>query len=35
MLLMPGDYITYPGDAPHILRALKPDTTAVMIMEHI
>ncbi len=33
--LSPGDYITYPGDAPHIFRALEPDTTAVMIMEHI
>jgi transcriptional regulator with XRE-family HTH domain len=33
--LMPGDYIAYPGDAPHILRALEPDTTAVMIMEHV
>jgi transcriptional regulator with XRE-family HTH domain len=35
VLLMPGDYITYPGDAPHILSALEPDTTAVMIVEHI
>ena len=33
--LGPGDYISYPGDAPHIFRALEPDTTAVMIMEHI
>jgi transcriptional regulator with XRE-family HTH domain len=33
--LKPGDYITYPGDAPHIFKALEPDTTAVMIMEHI
>jgi transcriptional regulator with XRE-family HTH domain len=32
--LGPGDYITYPGDAPHIFRALEPDTTAVMVMEH-
>jgi len=31
----PGDYIAYPGDAPHIFKALEPDTTAVMIMEHI
>ncbi len=29
-----GDYISYPGDAPHIFRALEPDTTAVMVMEH-
>jgi transcriptional regulator with XRE-family HTH domain len=33
--LSPGDYIAYPGDAPHIFKALEPDTTAVMIMEHI
>jgi len=33
--LGPGDYIAYPGDAPHIFKALEPDTTAVMIMEHI
>ena len=33
--LGPGDYISYPGDAPHIFRALEPDTPAVMIMEHI
>jgi transcriptional regulator with XRE-family HTH domain len=33
--LGPGDYVSYPGDAPHIFRALDPDTTAVMIMEHI
>ena len=33
--LGPGDYITYPGDAPHIFKALEPDTTAVMIMEHV
>ena len=33
--LGPGDYIAYPGDAPHIFRALEPDTTAVMIMEHV
>ncbi|WP_433236268.1 helix-turn-helix domain-containing protein [Streptosporangium sp. CA-135522] len=33
--LGPGDYITYPGDAPHIFEALEPDTTAVVVMEHI
>lgn len=32
--LGPGDYIAYPGDAPHIFRALAPDTTAVIVMEH-
>jgi transcriptional regulator with XRE-family HTH domain len=31
----PGDYIAYPGDAPHVFKALEPDTTAVLIMEHI
>lgn len=33
--LGPGDYVAYPGDAPHIFKALRPDTTAVIIMEHI
>ncbi|MFI0452282.1 hypothetical protein [Actinomadura sp. 6N118] len=33
--LGPGDYISYPGDAPHIFRALEPDTTAIILMEHI
>ena len=33
--LGPGDYVTYPGDAPHIFSALEPGTTAVMIMEHV
>jgi len=33
--LGPGDYIAYPGDAPHIFSALEPATTAIMIMEHI
>ena len=32
--LSPGDYICYPGDVTHVLRALEPDTTAVMIIEH-
>jgi transcriptional regulator with XRE-family HTH domain len=35
IVLMPADYITYPGDELHIFEALEPDTTAVMIMEHI
>ncbi|HEX4059579.1 MAG TPA: XRE family transcriptional regulator [Streptosporangiaceae bacterium] len=30
-----GDYVSYPGDVPHIFRAQEPDTTAVMILEHI
>ena len=33
--LGPGDYISYPGDIRHVFSALDPDTTAVMIMEHI
>ncbi|MFD7508196.1 helix-turn-helix domain-containing protein [Streptomyces sp. NPDC059853] len=33
--LRPGDYLSYPGDAPHSFRALAPDTSAVMVMEHI
>jgi transcriptional regulator with XRE-family HTH domain len=33
--LGPGDYVTYPGDVPHIFDALEPDTTGVMLMEHI
>lgn len=33
--LGPGDYVSYPGDAPHVFRALEPHTTAVMVMEHI
>jgi len=32
--ICPGDYIAYPGDAPHIFRALEPGTSAVMIMEY-
>ena len=33
--LGPGDYVTYAGDVPHIFRALEPDTTGVIVMEHI
>lgn len=33
--LAPGDYATYPGDAPHIFKALAPDTTAIFVLEHI
>lgn len=33
--LMPGDYINYPGDLPHIFKALEPDCSAVLISEHI
>lgn len=33
--LGPGDYVTYPGDAPHVFSALEPGTTAVIVMEHV
>ncbi|MCF2532220.1 helix-turn-helix domain-containing protein [Yinghuangia soli] len=33
--LGPGDYVTYPGDALHIFRALEPGTSAVIVMEHV
>ncbi|GAA1107114.1 XRE family transcriptional regulator [Kitasatospora arboriphila] len=33
--LGPGDYIAYPGDAPHVFEALEPDTTATLTMEHV
>ncbi|GLW13191.1 hypothetical protein Misp01_83190 [Microtetraspora sp. NBRC 13810] len=32
--LGPGDYIAYPGDVPHVFRALEPGTQAVMISEN-
>jgi transcriptional regulator with XRE-family HTH domain len=30
----PGDYVAYPGDAPHVFEALEPNTTAVLVSEH-
>lgn len=33
--LGPGDYITYPGDTPHLFKGLEPGTSAVMVMEHV
>jgi transcriptional regulator with XRE-family HTH domain len=33
--LAPGDYIAYPGDQPHIFKALEPATTAVLVSEHV
>ncbi len=33
--LAPGDYVTYPGDIPHVFDALEPDTTGVIVMEHV
>ncbi|KAB7898115.1 helix-turn-helix domain-containing protein [Rouxiella sp. S1S-2] len=31
--LNPGDYICYPGDQPHIFKALEPDTHAILVSE--
>ncbi|CAL9532356.1 HTH-type transcriptional regulator SutR [Actinosynnema sp. ALI-1.44] len=33
--LGPGDYAMYPGDVPHKAQALEPNTSVVLIMEHI
>lgn len=33
--LAPGDYTAYPGDLPHVFRALEPDTVAVLVSEHV
>lgn len=33
--LGPGDYVSYPGDAPHIFKALETGTRAVLVCEHI
>ncbi len=33
--LRAGDYLAYPGDQPHIFQALEPDTSAVLVSEHI
>jgi hypothetical protein len=32
--LLPGDYLSYPGDLAHVFRALEPGTRAVLISEH-
>ena len=32
--LLPGDYLSYPGDQPHTFQALEPHTTAVLVSEH-
>jgi transcriptional regulator with XRE-family HTH domain len=32
--LGPGDYTAYPADVPHLFRALRPGTTAVLISEN-
>ncbi|MCC3702161.1 helix-turn-helix domain-containing protein [Rouxiella badensis] len=31
--LNPGDYICYPGDQPHVFKALEPNTHAILISE--
>lgn len=33
--LRPGDYVAYPGDAPHVFEALEPETAAVLVSEHV
>jgi transcriptional regulator with XRE-family HTH domain len=33
--LGPGDYLRYPGDVPHVYDALEPDTTGIIVMEHV
>ncbi len=30
-----GDYVSYPGDVPHLFEALAPGTSAVLLMEHV
>lgn len=30
-----GDCLSYPADVPHIFEALDPDTTAVLVIEHL
>jgi quercetin dioxygenase-like cupin family protein len=32
--LGPGDYVSYPGDVPHVFEALDPRTQAVLVSEH-
>jgi len=32
--LGPGDYISYPGDAPHVFEALAPNTWAALVVEY-
>jgi transcriptional regulator with XRE-family HTH domain len=32
--LGPGDYISYPGDVPHVFEALEPRTLAALLTEH-
>ncbi len=32
--VQPGDYVSFPGDAPHSYEALAPGSWAVLVMEH-
>ncbi|TLF72699.1 helix-turn-helix domain-containing protein [Nocardia cyriacigeorgica] len=32
--LLPGDYISYPGDRAHLFEALEPGTWATLVVEH-
>lgn len=32
--LDPGDYISYPGDRPHVFEALEPGTWALLVVEY-
>lgn len=32
-VLHPGDYLSYPGDAPHLFEARLPETAAVLVSE--
>lgn len=33
VLLQPGDYLVYRGDAPHVFAAREPGTTAIIVSE--
>jgi transcriptional regulator with XRE-family HTH domain len=33
--LLPGDYVAYPGDLPHIFQALEEGTAATLVSEHV
>jgi transcriptional regulator with XRE-family HTH domain len=33
--LGPGDYVSYPGDLPHIFEALEPNTSGSMVLQHV
>jgi transcriptional regulator with XRE-family HTH domain len=33
--LGPGDYLSYPGDVPHLFESLEPGTSGVILIEHV